>query len=447
MNLKQLARIIFPSRETGLTPASGGDVSGRQNLLQLIQLRWIALFGQVVTILIVEYGLRFDLRIELMAIILAGLAILNILSTYRVSNPQSEVSNTELLASLLFDVGALTALLYLSGGVTNPFIFLYPLQVTLGAVLLEGWAQWAVVWITVACFAGLTHWYLPLPLPAGGMPELSDLYVFGLFLCFVLDATLLAIFVSRINRNFRNRDARLAALRQRAAEEDHIVRMGLLASGAAHALGTPMSTMAVILGDWQRMPVFRRHPELLREISDMETEVQRCKAIITGILRSAGEPRGEAPAITTAGRFIEEAVEEWRSSRSVEHFDYKVSLAKECTMVADPVLKQVIYNVLDNALEASADGVSFEASRDDDTLFLAVRDQGPGFAPEILDELGKPYNTSKGREGGGLGLFLVYNVVRKLGGSITVENRTGGGAEVRVELPLAALSVEDNVLT
>lgn len=446
---QQLPRILFPGRDLGLVPASGSDASGRQNLTQLIQLRWIALFGQVVTIVFAQSAFGLDLRLTPMGLILISLAALNVLSTFRaraLALAQVEVRNAELLANLLFDVAALTALLYCSGGVTNPFIFLYPLQVTLGAVLLEGWAQWAVVAITIVCFAGLTRWYIPLATPAGGAAELTDLYDVGLFICFVLDATLLAVFVSRINRNFRNRDARLAALRQRAAEEDLIVRMGLLASGAAHALGTPMATMAVILGDWQRMPLFRTHPELLQEIGDMETEVQRCKTIIGGILRSAGEPRGEAPTVTTTRHFIEDAVKEWRSSRPVDAFAYVDRLADDRSMVADAVLKQAIYNVLDNALEASPHWVGLEASQDDEALTLSVRDRGPGFAPEIIEQLGKPYNTSKGREGGGLGLFLVYNVVRKLGGTITAENREGGGAEVKVRLPLGVLSVEDHEL-
>ena len=112
-------------------------------------------------------------------------------------------------------------------------------------------------------------------------------------------------------------------------------------------------------------------------------------------------------------------------------------------MVVDAVLKQAIFNLLDNALEASPHWVGLGASQDDTALVLSVCDHGPGFSPEIIEQLGKPYNSSKGREGGGLGLFLVYNVVRKLGGSITAGNRAEGGAEVKVHLPLAALSVED----
>jgi two-component system sensor histidine kinase RegB len=285
-------------------------------------------------------------------------------------------------------------------------------------------------------------------LPAARAGELFRLHIVGMLICFVLDVGLLVIFVSRINRILRARDARLADLRQRAAEEDHIVRMGLLATGAAHELGTPLATMSVILGDWQHMPVFRDKAELLQEVRDMQAEVKRCKAIVTNILLSAGEARGEAPVVTTVAEFLDDLVEEWRSSRDAAlDYDYEDGAEDEALnqddlpIVSDPALKQVICNVLDNALESSPDWLSLSARSRDGTLRLTVRDQGPGFMPQTLENFGKPYQSTKGRPGGGLGLFLVVNVLRKLGGTVTAENAPGGGAVVTLRLPLAALAI------
>ena len=123
----------------------------------------------------------------------------------------------------------------------------------LGAVLLEGWAVWATIVVAVACIFALTRAYEPLRLPPHG-PDLLALYIGGAMISLAMNAVLIVIFISRINANLQARDERLAALRQRAAEEDHIVRMGLLASGAAHELGTPLATLDVILCDWRRMP-------------------------------------------------------------------------------------------------------------------------------------------------------------------------------------------------
>ena len=233
-----------------------------------------------------------------------------------------EVTNSMLFVSLLVDVTTLTAQLYLSGGTTNPFVFLYLLQVILGAVLLRAWAVWTIVAITGACFAGLTLLYRPLALPPGDYGVLSGPYIQGTLLCFALNAALLVIFITRINRNLRARDARLAYLRERAAEEEHIVRMGLLASGAAHELGTPLSTLSVILGDWRRMPGFASDPERVQEIDEMQAQVTRCKGIVSGILLSAGEARGESPVETTVRTFLDDLVAEWRSTRPVARLTY-----------------------------------------------------------------------------------------------------------------------------
>jgi two-component system sensor histidine kinase RegB len=278
-------------------------VVGRKNLLILIQLRWIAVVGQIVTMTVVHLALGVDLPLAPMAAVLGALVALNIASLLRLSKP-TPVSNAELFAALVFDVAALTTQLYLSGGATNPFTFLFLLQVTIGAVLLSAWSTWALVGLTGLCFAGLTIVYRPLDLVSHNAAELFTLHIYGTLSCFALDAALLVVFVTRINQNLRERDTRLADLRQQAAEEDHIVRMGLLASGAAHELGTPLSTLSVILGDWRRMPALTADPELAQEIAQMQAEVQRCKTIVTGILLSAGEARGESAGVTTLHTFL-----------------------------------------------------------------------------------------------------------------------------------------------
>jgi two-component system, sensor histidine kinase RegB len=435
--------------ELGASSAPFEDPSGRENMQQLIQLRWMAVVGQIVTIAVVHYGLHISLPLHDMFVVLLCLVAFNAASLLRLRFSR-EVTNSMLFVALLVDVSTLTAQLYLSGGTTNPFVFLYLLQVILGAVLLRAWSVWTIVGITSGCLAGLTVFYRPLAWPAAdygwalGLPgRLSGPYIQGLLLCFLLNAALLVIFITRINRNLRARDARLAYLRERAAEEEHIVRMGLLASGAAHELGTPLSTLSVILGDWRRMAPFNSSPDLLQEIDEMQAQVTRCKSIVGGILLSAGEARGEAPAETTVRTFLDDLVAEWRTTRGVTQFSYHNRFGPDLTIVSDSALKQMICNVLDNALEASPRWVGFDVTHDGDLLTMVVTDTGPGFPPEMLAQLGKPYQSTKGRPGAGLGLFLVANVARTLGGSVVARNRPEGGAMVTLSLPLAAITLEE----
>ena len=431
-------------RSTTDTPAATAfdHATGHDNMQQLIQLRWIAVVGQIATIAIVHFGFGVRLPLDSMLAVLAGLAAFNLASLVRWRG-RREVSNTELFVALLIDVAMLTTLLYLSGGATNPFVFLYLLQVTLGAVLLKTWSTWTMVGVTCACFAVLALLSRPLLLPLDHDRGLASPYIQGMLICFALNAALLAVFIKRITRNLRARDARLADLRQRAAEEEHIVRMGLLASGAAHELGTPLATLSVILGDWRRMPAFTQNREMLQELAEMQAQLARCKTIVSGILLSAGEARGESSAETTVSTFLNDLVDEWRATRSTVSFAFENRFGDDLAMVSDSTLKQMICNVLDNALEASPRWIRLEAARDLDALTLTVTDAGPGFPPGMLAQFGKPYQSSKGRPGGGLGLFLVVNVARTLGGSVAARNRPEGGASVTVTLPLAAITLAE----
>ncbi|MFZ6815763.1 ATP-binding protein [Undibacterium sp. Rencai35W] len=412
--------------------------AGHKNMLQLIQLRWMAVLGQLSTIFIVSVEFNIYLPILKMLFVLICLIAFNIASHLR-WHERSVVSNGELLFALLVDVASLTAQLYLSGGTTNPFCLLYLLQVILSAVLLEAWSSWIIAMISSACLVGLSAFSIPLPLPVAENGGLSKLYIAGMIICFVLNAALLVFFIQRISRNLQARDIQLADLRQQSAEENHIVRMGLLASGAAHELGTPLATLSVILGDWKRMPELSKNTELIEEISEMQTQLQRCKSIVSGILLSAGEARGESAVKTTMTTFLNEIVQEFTATRHPVGFEFLNNIGNDIAIVFDTALKQMLYNVLDNALEASPDWLRFEIKRQNDMLIFTVTDSGHGFSPSILPRIGEPYQSTKAQPGSGLGLFFVTNVARKLGGSMRVHNRTEGGAVVELTLPLSAI--------
>lgn len=421
---------------------SANAAAGLKNLQQLIQLRWIAAIGQIFTIEVAHYSLNMTLPLREMLVVAGSLVVFNLVSLLRWRTGRG-VRNVELFLALLVDVAVLTVQLYLSGGTSNPFVFLYLLQIAVGAMLLRGGYIWSIVLITAVCFAALARHNIPLALAPDIHRGLASPYVLGLLVCFVLNAILLVVFITRISRNLRQRDARLAAVRQRAAEEEHIVRMGLLASGAAHELGTPLATMAVILGDWRREPALAGDAVLQEEIAEMQAQVQRCKTIVSGILLSAGETRGEASAQTTVCTFLDTLAQEWRATRSVDTFAYDNRFGQDRPMVSDATLEQMVFNVLDNARDASPHWVALFAERDADALRITVSDQGPGFAPAMLAQFGKPYQSSKGRPGGGLGLFLAMNVARTLGGSVVAHNRAEGGAMVTITLPLAAIALQE----
>lgn len=420
-------------RRPGAPGGLSAETAAAENMRQLIQLRWIAVIGQTATILLVHSGLGVPLPVLGMLGVVAALALANLLATMAL--PRHRVRDGEVMIALLIDMAALTLQLWFSGGATNPFIALYVLQVVLGAILLPPGRAAVLVAAAAASYALLSIRYLPLALPTGLFAESADLFAIGHWIAFVMVAGLLVLFIARISRNLRARDAHVADLRQHAAEEEGIVRMGLFASGAAHELGTPLGTLSVILADWRRVPAIAADPELDAEVREMQAEVQRCKAIVSDILHSAGEPRGEAMASSGAAPFLDAVVEGWRATQPQAALDYAREGVDSAVIAIDPALRQAIWSLLDNAAESSP-GIQLHATVADEMLAITVRDRGPGFAPDALANAGKLYQSTKGA-GHGLGLFLATNVARRLGGRLEARNRAGGGAEVQILLPLA----------
>jgi two-component system sensor histidine kinase RegB len=435
-------RVFLPAgaAKPAMHASSIQAAANKKNLLLLVALRWLAVAGQIATVLFVRYWLDIPLPLPAMGGVILFLVALNFIALWR-SRSAARISSAELYSELVLDVGALTALLWLSGGAGNPFVHLFLLQAVLGAVLLPPRWSWMLVALTAACFAFLIGSHHPIGFVALGFGDRLDLRVAGAFVSFLIAAVLLVLFVSRIVGNLRDRDQRLAELRQQSAEEEHIVRMGLLASGAAHELGTPLGTLSVILNDWSRMPLMRKHPDLLEEIGEMNAALGRCKEIVSHILLASGEARGEGFQRTTVAGFLDSVVAEWKASRAPAHLDYVADIASDVPIAADSVIRQTLFNVLDNALEASPKWVGLEAHDEDGTLIVTVADKGRGFKPDILANFGKPYQSTKPRPGRGLGLFFVVNVLRKLGGRAQARGNRYGGASVELALPIAALAL------
>ncbi len=437
--------MAVPAVPTEILPADAPADAGRRNLLLLIQLRWFAVGGQLITIEVVRHAMGITLPlVPLLSAVLLLVAV-NLLSLPLLRR-RRDVTNRELTLAMMLDVAVLAWQLHFTGGIANPFAPLFLLQVVLGAILLSQRAAWALAAAALAALLAQSLWTQPLGLPAPYAADPLQLYLQGSFVCFALIAVLLLVFVTRTARNLAERDAALAQVRQRAAEDDHIVRMGLLASGAAHELGTPLASLSVLIGDWRGLPQLAAEEDLQEDLADMEAAVQRCKTIVSSILMAAGEARGTATEFTSVRAFLQAIVAEWRSNATgrmpaelafADHFG-----EPDVPIIADPALRQVIGNAIDNAVEVSPHWIGLTALRVRGCLVLEVSDRGPGFDPAMLESFGRPYHSTKGRAGGGVGLFLLVNVLRKMGGAASARNNPEGGATVRMEIPLAALALD-----
>jgi two-component system sensor histidine kinase RegB len=418
--------------------ASDPRASNAINLRRLFTLRNIAIPGQIITVLVVMLWLELPLPFFALGSVIGMQVVVNILTGWRLTR-SGEVSEAGLFAHLLFDAGALTAMLYLTGGSTNPFVLLYLLPITLTAAALPGRYAWIMVGVTVACYTLLMYRYIPLGVAHSGHGDHGsafDLHVFGMWCGFVLCAILIAHFAVRMSATLRERDHALAALHAQALENDRVIALGALAAGAAHEFGTPLATMAVLVGEMSREAEDERLA-ILRE------QIDRCKRILTSLSASAGDARAEGVRRLVFDEYLAQLLADWRRLRPAATASLVCEGVRPAPEIAvEETLTQALLSILNNAADAAPDGIEMIGRWDEAALSVAICDRGPGIAPVVAEQAGRAiFSTKTPTQGMGLGLYLAHAAIGRLGGQVRLSNRESGGARVEVLLPLERLGV------
>jgi len=429
---------------TTLTPAAAiaHAEEGRDALERLILMRWLATLGEMMLIAAALPFFEVALPLPQMLTIVALLAGFNLVTQQRLARG-GPVTGRELFAQLSVDITALTLLLFFSGGAANPLVSLYLPTIAIAAVLLPGRFVWGVAALSVAAYSLLVFFNVPLPVNDAG--RAARLHLAGMWLTFVASAALIAWFAARMAAAIRRRDRLLAAAREDALRNERVIALGSLAAGAAHELGTPLATMAVLVGE------LSEHAGLDTETQEdlllLREQLEHCKGIITSLAAHAGQTRAEGGSAIGLDAWLEQIIDRWRRLRP--HAEAKVWLhGTACApqIVGEATLGQALLNLFNNAADATGSGnsgeIEIEASWDAAQLRLEVRDRGPGFDEKVLLAAGRAFVTTR-EEGTGIGLFLAHAAVERLGGRITLINRQGGGAITRVELPLEKIKASN----
>jgi two-component system sensor histidine kinase RegB len=423
----------------------------------LLRLRWVACVGQLITIACASAVFGVPLPIgELLAVILV-VAVSNALlfvGWRRMSRPERAMWWAEwgdwLLAGVMtLDVVALTVLLYLTGGPTNPFIVFYFVNLALAAVILPARRAWALLGVALLGVAGLFAVHLPLPEleeshPLAGWraaPAVRLQYQ-GLFVALAGCASVVVYFITYVTRELQQREAELRAADQDRARGQRLEALATLAAGAAHELATPLATIAVVAKELTRHLENVKVPETVRDdVALIRGELDRCRAILDRMSASAGQAVGEEVALVGVGQLVEAILADVRRRERVV-----VSVAAEAQSLRVRVplqalaqaLRGLVRNALDAAERDAADvpGVRLNVASERPGLRFEISDSGPGMPPDVLARAGEPFFTTKepGR-GMGLGLFLCRSVVERLGGNLELRSPPGQGVTAIVRLP------------
>ena len=395
----------------------------------LSRMRWGALLAQAVAILFAQLLLEVPLPISWMWTVVGIGAASNLWLLRR----QDDIS--AIGAFLVLDVLLLTALLYLSGGPTNPFSVIYLVYIALSAVMLSTLWTWSIAALSVASFAWL--FYFHLPSPELSHHEHGDFrgHLYGMFVAFVLASLLTAYFVGRLSREVRERERALAEAQERARRWGKLASIATLAAGAAHELGTPLGTIAIAAGEMKRrLQAEQASDALLSDADLIREEVQRCRAVLDQMSLAGGEPSGEAPTAIP----VEELFESVRERLSPEQAArWKTSSEIRSLRAPRQALVQMVENLVRNGFDACAEGrVALEVSERDGAVELVFTDEGHGMDAETLARATEPFFTTKGLDDRmGLGLFLANALVDSLEGTLSIESVPAQGSTLRVILP------------
>ena len=413
------------------------STSAALNLHRLVVYRHLVVAGQLIGVAAAVVT-DFDLPLAPVLAIIALFATFNMITLLRLRRVERRVSEQELFLQLLGDVVILAALLHFTGGSTNPFVSLFLVPLTLAAAALPGRYTWAIAAAALCCYSLLMVWYVPLPHQHG---ENFNLHVLGMWFGFVLSAALISYFAVKMNATLRERERALAHAREERLRSERLVALGTLAAGAAHELGTPLATMAVLSKELENDCAAL--PSVAGQLRILRGEIGRCKRILASLAVSAGQSQALGGRRQALDDYLAEVAAQWRESHPQLALHHKWEGPQPAPqIVADQTLTHAFTNILNNAADASPHSVECRGRWSSDHLWLEICDRGAGISDMVEARLGEPFFTTKpDGEGMGIGLFLAQATIQRLGGSVQLLNRSGGGACTRIELPLAGVLV------
>ena len=375
--------------------ASNPENPSRRNLQRLFLLRSVMIIFMLAATLALSY-LHIPLPQYPITFAVGGMLLLNLITLLRLNKHASNVNDQEVLLQLLADLLALTILFYYTGGYSNPLVWMYLLPLTVAAVALKREYTWLLATVAIACYSILVFHYVPLS--HLHMHDIAgktlDIHLVGMWIGFVVSAGIIAFFVTRIGQSLREYDQLMASIREKSLESERALSLGTLAASAAHELGTPLSTMAVVSKELAND--LAGQPEQLQQLEILRTQINRCKEILSSITRNAGQNRADAGNGRNLRDFLQELIHRWRDTRPATELVVSVADSRENPLIfTDRTLVQALQNLLDNAADASPERILFNAEWDENSLNIRIRDFGSGISDEIKTQLGKRFFISK----------------------------------------------------
>jgi two-component system sensor histidine kinase RegB len=424
----------------------------RLRLQTIVWLRWLGVLGQIFAVGVVWLGLGYDLPVGMCLAAIATSAWLNVFLSIRY--PARHRLSVGFATSLLaYDILQLAALLYLTGGIDNPFTMLIVAPVTVSAATLPIGNTIALGMLAMSATFFIALHSLPLPWEPVNTLTHPLLYKLGILAAVGASMPFLAFYVWRLTKEGRQMSAALSATELVLAREQKLHALDGLAAAAAHELGTPLSTITLVTSELERQ--LAADSPIRDDILLLRSQAQRCREILQKLTR---HPEDQDPlhASHSVAEMLHEAVMPYQGERAPVHITCAASpnaaggpAAREPVGVRRPGVIYGLGNIIENAVDFAQSRVDIRAEWDQATVSVIIADDGPGIRPEVIDNLGEPYVTTRPADvkeddeessGLGLGFFIAKTLLERSGARIALENQQPPqhGAIVRIVWPRKA---------
>ena len=416
----------------------------------ILRLRWLAALGQLAAIFIVAQGLEFDVPV-MPCVAIVGLSAVTNLALQIRFNPMQRLEPIYAAVLLALNIVELGALLFFTGGLQNPFSFLFLAPVLISATALPIRLTIALGVLAVACASALVFFHLPLPWDSDDPLVLPPIYLIGVWLSILLAIGVTSLYAFQVTEESRKLSDALAATELVLTREQHLTQIDGLAAAAAHELGTPLSTIFLIARELEKTVQDNGH--LTSELKTLREQAQRCRDILAKItqLSSSGAPFDRMPLST----LIEESVAPHRDFGVAIKVRLAVAATREPVGARNPAILYGVGNILENAVDFARSTVEVNAWWNSDTVEMVISDDGPGIAPDMLKRIGEPYLSRRrgadeaqtGRTGLGLGIFIARTLLERTGAKVSFTNRIfpDHGAVVQIVWPRERFEADASV--
>lgn len=435
-----------------MTQASGLPLPSTWRPLRLqtlVLVRWLAVAGQTIGVLFVAFGLGFEVPLAACFALIATSAALNIWLVLQLGVAHRP---TPLFAAsqIVFDLAQLGGLLALTGGLQNPFSILLLAPVAVSATTLPRQPTFAIALLAVLIASIISVWHLPLPWAPGEQLVFNRIYVIGIWVSIVCGVAFISAYAMRVAHDSRQIADALAATELALSHKEQLSALDGLAAAAAHELGTPLSTIALAAKEMRADAP--PGSDLAADVELIIEQAARCRQILAK-LRNLGNDGGDPFAAVPLPDLLAEVM------RPHQGRDKHIEVLADHGAGPAPVINRsvgILYglgNLIENAADFARTNVQVEAAWDRDAVSVTITDDGPGFAPELIDRLGEPYLTSRPRDpqlpdatdpgGLGLGVFIAKTLLERTGGRLAFHNISANGhARVRIVWPRTAIEAQ-----